>query len=406
MSLSQIKKEILAKIVPKQDYSTHIQLFQDSLLESAKKLKILCKTACGGSMAKNTHLEGDADCDIFVRFDYSYKEKDLSAFLEKILLKAGYKPERVHGSRDYFIVKDKITFEVVPVLYIEKPHLAKNVTDMSPLHVQWVRSRTNETLCNEIRLVKAFCKAQRVYGAESYIGGFSGHIIDILTIEYGGFLELLKAASTWQSPLVLDPMHFYKNQNILKSMNHSKIQSPLILVDPLLPERNAAAALTQEKFDMFIVAAKQFVAKPSASFFTKKTITIPNAFILELKPVSGKKDVVGSKLVQVYDYLFTQLTKREFGVTKSAWDWNDSFIIYMKPKKKTLPKTMTVSGPPIHMEQACLAFRKEHKKVFTKAKRLYATEKREFIDALSFVKVLLKTPYVTERISSFKLVSK
>src|SRR3972149_3567125 len=80
-----------------------------------KKFKIKAICVPGGSVAKNTFLKGDFDVDLFVKFDYSYREKNISDLLEKVLKQ--YNPERVHGSRDYFqLTKDNLNYEIVPVL--------------------------------------------------------------------------------------------------------------------------------------------------------------------------------------------------------------------------------------------------------------------------------------------------
>ena len=58
-----------------------------------------------------------------LRFDYN-----LSALLARLL--EPWKPERIHGSRDYFQIRNELVFEVVPVLKVEHPSQAVNVTDI------------------------------------------------------------------------------------------------------------------------------------------------------------------------------------------------------------------------------------------------------------------------------------
>ena len=83
-------------------------------------------------------LVSDHDVDIFVRFDleYAVEEELISDFLEEAL--KIFNPERIHGSRDYFQFPYKgLDFEIVPVLAVEDASQALNVTDMSPLHVEY-----------------------------------------------------------------------------------------------------------------------------------------------------------------------------------------------------------------------------------------------------------------------------
>ena len=67
-------------------------------------------------------------------------------------------------------------------------------------------------------------------------------------------------------------------------MNKSKTQSPLIIVDPVQPDRNASAAVSREKFGVFKHKAKKFLERPGEKFFEIKKLSIK-----ELKN-KGKKD--------------------------------------------------------------------------------------------------------------------
>src|SRR3989344_626913 len=119
--------------------------FIDKLKQEILNFKINADVFVGGSFAKGTLLRSDNyDVDIFVRFDSKYK--DISDLLEKFLnrLRESFKArvERVHGSRDYFIVRLENTsgyFEVIPVIKIRKPTEEKNVTDLTYFHGSYVK---------------------------------------------------------------------------------------------------------------------------------------------------------------------------------------------------------------------------------------------------------------------------
>ena len=143
--------------------------------------------------------------------------------------------QRLAGSRDYFkiaLTKDSSTInvEIVPILDIAKvKNIQKvhNITDFSPLHVAWLNKITQKyhKLKDEIRISKQFLKAIKCYGAESYINGFSGHVIDILTIYYGSFEKLVKSIAKWDKQTIIDVQkHFRSKQKALQSM---KIKTPL-----------------------------------------------------------------------------------------------------------------------------------------------------------------------------------
>ena len=211
-------------------------IFLGKVNSLVQKNKINAAAVIGGSLAKGTFLKGDHDVDIFVKFPKEYDSGRLSDILEKVL--KPLKPERVHGSRDYFIKIDKkMKYEIVPVYDIKSASEIVNITDASPLHFKWLKeqARKNPKLNDEIRLAKAFCKSAGVYGAESYIRGFSGHVLDILIVNYCSFTGLIKNASRWKKPQVIDICNIYKG-DALQKLNKAKVESPLILIDPIQKE--------------------------------------------------------------------------------------------------------------------------------------------------------------------------
>jgi len=324
----KLLKQIIGELKPKKDVVDKCTIILDSINSGIKKKNIKARAVLGGSIAKGTFLKDDYDCDIFVKFNLYYKKKDISDLLEKVL-KIFPKVNRIHGSRDYFNFKSNgINFEVVPVLDIKKAEQAINITDCSPLHVKWVKDnlRKNTELVDEIRLAKAFCKACKVYGAESYLRGFSGHVLDILTIYYNGFIPLLKNAVKWKEKEVIDFNNYY-NGSALERMNKSKLSS-LVVIDPIQPERNAAAVLSMKNFLLFKKSAKNFLKKPSKKFFEKKEITIEELkdkskgkklVLLDVKAFDGKEDVVGSKLLKAFNYINKKLVSNGLTVYEKAW---------------------------------------------------------------------------------------
>ncbi|MBI2548506.1 nucleotidyltransferase domain-containing protein [Candidatus Woesearchaeota archaeon] len=388
--------------------------FLQRLNTALKNYRIQATAVAGGSIAKGTYLKDDFDIDIFVLFDYErYEHQIISLVLGNVL--RSFKPLKVPGSRDYFQIREgMLMYEVIPVLAISTPSKAKNVTDVSPMHVSWVKERCKENLRlqQEIRLVKAFCKAQEVYGAESYIKGFSGHVLDILTIVYGGFLPLLKAAQHWKAKIVVDYNNVY-NGHALEQLNRAKTESPLIVVDPLQPERNASAALSIEKFEAFIEAATAFLTNPSEVFFVKKETTLDEIrgltgknelILLKVVPKDGKKDIVGSKLLKAHEYLKKNILAHDFKLINEGWKWdktrdkgkNASFW-YIIPKK-TLSKYYEKQGPPLSQQQNVTAFKQRHAVTFVRGNRIYAHVQRKYKKASDLVKHLLHDTYITERV--------
>ncbi|MDD9954578.1 MAG: nucleotidyltransferase domain-containing protein [Candidatus Woesearchaeota archaeon] len=356
-------------------------------------LKKIPGAILGGSTAKGTHLKGDFDIDIFVT--YPKGTKNIADKLERTLQQHFTNVRRVHGSRDYFqFERGKYTYEVVPVIAITKASEAENVTDVSPLHVTYVKQHMTKHLANDIRLTKQFCKAAKVYGAESYIGGFSGHVLDLLNIHYGGFKKVISAAATWKQKVVLDiEQHRTK-------LNAEKTQSPLIIIDPVQPNRNSAAALTKEKYDVFKAAASAYLKKPSSTFFQIKPLTKKGMrgriLHVELTPLQGKKDVVGAKCQKVYEYCKRELTP--FTLIESKWEFTDTATLLYSVQPGLLAAVHTITGPPTNMKKDVARFKKKHTNTFTRNGKLYAKEQRTYRDAKVFLQHILKKKYITSRV--------
>ena len=156
--MKKLLQEVLANITPEAKKPQEVRKFLNSLNAELKKKKIKAKAMLGGSFAKDTWLKGDYDVDIFVKFDLKYDDRSLSTLLAKAIKK--FKPTKLHGSRDYFWVRNTVKYEIVPVRNIKKPEQALNVTDFSPGHVEWV-NKAGKKYKKEIMLAKKFCKAQK-----------------------------------------------------------------------------------------------------------------------------------------------------------------------------------------------------------------------------------------------------
>ena len=400
-------KEVFKDIKPEEG-SEEIKLFLKRLEGMIQKEGINAKVFAGGSLAKGTFLKNDYDVDVFVKFDLRYKGKDISKILGKIL--KPLKPELVHGSRDYFSIDDELKFEIVPVLDITKAEQAENIMDMSPLHVNWVIKNSNTKLRNEIRLTKQFCKSIGVYGAESYIKGFSGHVLDILVIHYGGFLKLLRNAVKWRKKEVIDYHNVHKGK-ALQKINKSKTLAPLIVVDPIMPERNASAALSMEKFLLFKGSASRFLKKPSKKFFNierviKSKLKIKGGeelFFIKAEPLEGKKDIVGSKLLKIYVFMKRKIKGEGFNILECGWEFKDYVVFYFIVEKRILSSIVTLNGPPLNAKNNVKNFKKKHKNCFITSGKIFARENRKYRRIDILIEDLIKDKYIKERIKNISL---
>lgn len=402
--IREILEEVLLRISPGKKKAKEVNEFLKRIKSSIKKLKISARAIIGGSFAKGTFLKGDHDVDIFVLFSTRYKGRGLSAMLGKILKQ--FHPESVHGSRDYFRIKNALNFEIVPVLDIKSPEQAENVTDFSPEHVKWF-NKNGKKFRKDVMLAKKFCKANRIYGAESYINGFSGHVLDILVVYYKGFIPLLRAAGKWKKKQVVDFYNRHRGRALFE-LNKSKIQGNLIVVDPVQPDRNAAAALADDKLKRFVELAGKFLEKPSIDFFTEKKadkglLKKKGAVVLEVKSLKGKEDVVGAKLLKAFEFVKKGL--EEFRIKEAGWEWDrekDALFWYV-PKEKKLDREKEWEGPPLMMENRVKEFRKKYRKTFTKKGRIYAVVRRKHTTPEALVRNLIRQKYFMEKVKKCRI---
>lgn len=412
--MQHILKKVLSKIKPSAAEIKKFQLVTSKLIKKINSQFKDAKAILGGSGAKDTWLSGSHDVDIFVQFDYKkYKDKshELADYLEEGLKKSFPKFTRLHGSRDYFQIKHQnYLFEVVPILKITKSNQAVNITDISPLHAQWIK-KNSKKIVDEIRLAKKFCRATGCYGAESHISGFSGYVIEILTVYYGGFGKLLKAITKWENRDVVDTAKYYKGTEALRKLNSSKLHSPLIVIDPVDKTRNAAAALSIEKFILFRGKVEEFLKNTSIQSFEKDKITFSklekntphNAIFIETIPLSGKNDVVGMKLLKVLQYLRKKL--KEFDIEESDWDWEgNKASFYFILKKRQIDPFFVRVGPPSKLEKNVKDFKKANKETFEKRGRIMAKIPIKHFKLKDFVDDVLKDNFVKDRIKSVKKV--
>lgn len=402
-----MKNKILKKINPsdseKNKVKSTLKELKEKITKNIQKNNVSAKIIVGGSIAKGTWLQGISDIDLFLQFK---KNKNLSTITKKIL--KDFNPERVKGSRDYFnFIYNDFEIEVVPVLEIKKAEEAKNITDISPLHVNWIKKRIKDKkITRDIKLTKVFLKAQKCYGAESYIKGFSGHVTDILIYYYGSFEKFLKNASKWKPKVFIDPENHYKNkEEALKKMNSSKIHSPVIVVDPIQPERNAAAALRKEKFEILIKSAKKYLKNPKDSFFEEQRITLEDLkntknklIVLESKPNKKRKDIAGSQLLKRFQTIKRKLKENDFKILDSGWQWypKEKAIFWFYFPKKELSEIKKHLGPPLKIDKESIKkfknkwkdVKKDSSRYYTFVKRKY-TKPEDLIKKIKNVKIIL-----------------
>jgi tRNA nucleotidyltransferase (CCA-adding enzyme) len=364
----------------------------------------------GGSLAKKTIIKkSEQDIDIFVVFEKEGETKELP----KILKRAGLKFEIIHGSRDYFQIKQNgLKFEIIPILRLKKTELVKNISDFSPLHVEYIKNKIlkNRKLEKEIKFAKAFCFANGVYGAESYIQGFSGYALEVLVCHYGSFQSFLKGI---QTDTFVDPEKLFKNKSeAFREINQSKLLSPIVLVDPTFRYRNVCAGLNRESLERLKLVSKNFIKNPSVDYFRRKTFD-ENRFIerakkenltvieLHLSTNKPEGDVAGTKMKKFFNFVLQELI-RKGQVVKDAefvYENGQNAMGYLSVRELS---ELKIRGPEKKMTLALEEFKRIRGKVYFENGRAFSMERVSLQEILNRQAIPSKDMEVN---FSFKLIN-
>ena len=307
-----------------------------------------------GSYAKGTLLSDKWEVDVFVLFkDVSekwVKERSLDE-LRRCVEPLPYLVK--YAEHPYLTVTFMgLEAEIVPAIKVDKPRVSGLSVGRTPFHTRYVKGKLREKPClaDDVRLLKSFMEGIGVYGAETGIGGFSGYLAELLVIHYGGFLETLRAALKWKPQVYIDPEGL-GDEGFLR---YKYRDSPIIVVDPVDPERNAAASVTRGKLATFMLASALYLRKPHKSYFHvyakrfKPEVLGPAVMVKCSGSYWGKpKENVMGKLVRVSTTLSSILEGNGFRVTWSSYasDFVEKAVVVIGLESLELPEVEYRRGP-------------------------------------------------------------
>ncbi|MBI4151412.1 hypothetical protein HY496_00435 [Candidatus Woesearchaeota archaeon] len=215
----------------------------------------------------------------------------------------------------------------------------------------------------------------------------------------------------WKPGEVIDIENHYPKGNALFHLNKSKVRSPLIVIDPVDKNRNAAAALSKEKWALFQKNAAAYLKKPSSAFFEKKIVTVDgwkknvrtageHGVWIDLLLLPGKEDVVGVKLVKALDYVVKELSP--FTVLSSGWTWDKSTqaSLHIEVKTDHRPQEEIKMGPPLALTSFVTDFKKKNKNTYVEKGRIVAKIKISKTLLHEVIASILKKEYIQEKIQS------
>ncbi len=306
-----------------------------------------------GSSARGTWLPDAVDVDVFVVLPRKYRREfleELAGMIKAEMAKDGIVVETRYAEHPYLVAHDEgVEVDVVPCFELKPGDEVLTAADRSVLHHKYLSTKLDDRLRLEVRLLKRFMKTIGVYGAEVKVEGFSGYLAELLTVHYGSFLSVLEAAAGWRPyRTVVDPEGHYPDPR--KAAR--KFRSPLIVVDPVDPKRNVAAAVSLTSMSTFALAARRFLKRPSLTYFapTAEAPSLPvPAVVLRFPYPARPPDVVWGMYKRYARALANKLEEcgfkvLRFGVYSDERTYVDlAFLV----ESATLPEYELHEGPPV-----------------------------------------------------------
>ena len=259
----QVIKQAHNFAIPTKKEQTKIKGIADMLLtlvnyEAAKHPEIK-RVETGGSYRKDTWVaNSEMDIDVYLVFDYNVdrkKFKDIGVDVGKKSLK-NYKPYIKFAEHPYVEAKFEagILVNVVPCYEIVESKEWKSSTDRTQLHTEYMTRQLNQNKRNQVRLLKAFLKANGLYGAEIAKNGFSGYVSEVLIAHFGSCEKTIKK---------------FANINSNHTIGHARkeFSTSITIMDPIDSNRNLAAAISYTNMIRFILACRSFLHRPTVEFF-------------------------------------------------------------------------------------------------------------------------------------------
>jgi len=315
---SKVLKEVLKKIKPSAEEKRRLNSIARRCVSLAKKeaRKFRAKPMMAGSITRDTWLPGKTEFDVFILFPPAMTIKQLEkrglGVGKKIIEKLGGSYKIEYAQHPYISGKvDNARIDIVPCFDVKTTEKLKSAVDRTPFHVKYLQKKLPLSLSNEVRLLKQFLTANKIYGADTKTEGFSGYVCELLVIKYRNFLNVLRQVEKWRPGEIIDLENFYKKEEHQK-LRKSFEKQILILVDPTDKTRNTAAALSTENFLKFKKLAGEFLSNPSEKIFFESQPELMTEHDLISNLLQRKTELVMIKFTPpniVPDILWPQLRR-------------------------------------------------------------------------------------------------
>jgi tRNA nucleotidyltransferase (CCA-adding enzyme) len=405
--LHQVAKKIVPSDLEREKMVRLSQAIQREVEDVLASSGIQARVSPQGSFARDTWLSGEADLDIFARFPPTMEREE---WVEKVLptMRKYFSRYRVieryaeHPFLEFRI--DGVRVNIVPSYDVKKGEW-KSATDRTPHHTEFMQTHLTPEVRQEARLLKKFAKGIGTYGAEIKIGGFSGMLIDTLVLYYRSFMETLRHASSWTNGTLLE---IGKPERIVPPKEKDP-KVDLVVIDPVDPNRNLAAAVRPDKLWNLVAAGRQFLRNPGLWYFfppefkpkTRQQFakriddTGHELIAITFKHSVLVPDVLWGQLMKLEHSLVDIMTREDFSPYRSAL-WSDETkesAILVEAGRTTLPEVRLQKGPPVLKSEDSVSFLEKHLKApdtargpWIKADRWMVEKRRVILSIRELVK--------------------
>ncbi len=315
----RLEREVLVRISPDDATRARVAAACRALVERAEAAARsrgipVARCLVAGSAARGTYLVDRLDIDLFLLFPPSTTRADLEHRGLELAAAILERPETRYAEHPYLRgVFDGFPVDAVPGFAVDDPTHPISAVDRTPFHQAYLESRYTPALVDQVRLAKQFLRAIGVYGSEARTAGFSGYLLELLVLRFGGLRGLLKAARAWRPPVRLE------------STPGASPTVPediaLILDDPVDPGRNVSSALSRRNLATFILAAATYLEHPGRWAFERTPRALPTlSGAIELVADRGTHVAVLTvpRPTVVDDILYPQMRKAERAVSEEA----------------------------------------------------------------------------------------
>jgi tRNA nucleotidyltransferase (CCA-adding enzyme) len=408
--IKRICEAVIERIRPDEDERRRVKAVTDLIItkvnEKASETGLDAHAISVGSTARNTWLRGETDIDVFIMFPEDLSEEELKEQGLALATSISERCEERYASHPYIHAyfydaeqRTEYGVDLVPCFLVKDAAALKSAVDRTPFHKEYITSRI-AGLADDVLLLKQFMMRLGIYGSELRRKGFAGYLCELLILHYASLVSLLSAAAQWHygERIDIEGKGTYKGEG----------NEPLIVIDPVDPNRNVAAAVSEYSFCRFIDAARAFLADPSMEFFLPR-----EAAPLRADEFAKLRKERGTEMVMIVfdapdvveDILFPQLRKAEASVTNlierhgfevyrsDVYSEGDKAFLLFEMLVWSLPRIRKHVGPPVTLKLHAEKFKEKYAashRMFIEEGRYVVEVERKYTDIISLLKNELK----------------